>query len=140
MKKVLLSVVVILTLVACAIAHADTPIDTITEWVSGGIGEGESITSITLEDNRLAITVDLSGVDEMYPGYLVDLATERASSITDIILEHEDFDAEWDTIHIEYPKIGYFDLTKDDIETNEYDMRYMNVYDADYNSRIVTVG
>jgi len=140
MKKVFLSIMVIMTLFVCAIARAETPVSTITEWVNDGIGEGESILSITLEDNVLAISIDLSGVEELYPGYLLDLATDRTASITDTILEHEDFDAEWDKIHIEYPKTGFFILTKDDIEINEYGMRFMNVYDDEYNSRITTAG
>lgn len=135
MKKFLFTVVLLLAF--CMIAHADTSIDTISEWVNDGIGENESVLSIALDERILRIEIDLSGVDEMYPGYLVDLATDRTSSITDIILDNPEFDAEWDEMHIAYPNVGYFNLTKDDIEINEYDMRYMNVYDEDYNSTIV---
>lgn len=137
MKKALVAILLVASLVLGAFAYGETSIETITEWVEGGLGIDEQITEVTLVDRVLTIDVDLSNVDELYPGYITDLATERASSITDNILDSTDFDAEWDSINIGFSDIGYFVFTKDDIETNEYDMRYMNVYDEEYNSRII---
>lgn len=121
-------------------ANAETSVDVIRGWVEEGLGQGETITRLELDDSILSVGVDLGTVDELYDGYIIDLATDRASSITDGLLDHSEFDAEWETIYINFENIGYFFFTKDDIETNEYDMRYMNVYDADYNSRITRDG
>lgn len=140
MKKTLTTILLLALLALFTTAYADTSADTIFEWIDGAIGEGEVITNVELNERTLSVVVDLSQVDELYPGFTIDLATDRASSITDDLLDHPDFDAEWDSINIIFENIGYFSFTKDDIETNEYDMRYMNVYDDDYNSRIVVDG
>ena len=136
MRKAVLSVAFVLALIICACAFAETSTDTIKEWIDEGVGEGETITDVSLDDRILAITVDLGEVEELYDGYIIDLATERASSITDTLLDHDDFDAEWDNILLMFTDVGYFDLNKNDIETNEYDLRFMNVYNDDYSSRI----
>lgn len=140
MRKVTLALFLAALLAIFTTASAETSVDTIREWVSEGIGVGETITNVELDERVVSVAVDISNVKELYPGYMTDLATDRASSITDVLLDHEEFDAEWDIIYIDIEKVGYFFFTKDDIKTNEYNMRYMNVYDEDYNSRITVYG
>lgn len=140
MRRIALSLLLLALLAVFSTASAATSPDTIREWIDGGIGKGETITSVELDDNTLSIAVDLGSVDELYPGYITDLATDRASSITDDLLDHPELDAEWEIIYLNFENVGYFFFTKDDIEKNEYDMRYMNVYDENYNSRITPEG
>lgn len=130
----------LLAFTVCAVASAATSADTITEWIDGSIGADDVLKRAELDGAVLDIVVDISGVDELYDGYFIDYATDRASSITDELLDHPEFDAEWDSILIEFPDVGYFAFSKDDIKTNEYNMRYMEVYNDDYSSRIVLVG
>ena len=139
MRKLGLALLVFL-IVAVFAANAEISTDTVREWVELGLGEGETITNLELEDNTFSVTVDLSGVKELYPGYITDLATDRASSITDQLLEHEEFDDEWEIMYLKFENVGYFFFTKDDIEVNDYDMRYIDVYDENYNSLINTDG
>ena len=133
MKK---TIILVLALMLTVSALAETPIETVTEWIDGGIGIGETVTSVTLEGGTLDITIDLGEYEELYEGYSVEFASDRASSITDAILENEDFDAEWDSIVIHFDGIGKIALSKEDIEYNDYGMRYLNVYDEDYQPRI----
>lgn len=139
MRKFGLALLVFL-IVAVFAANAEISTDTVREWVELGLGEGETITNLELEDKTFSVTVDLSGVKELYPGYITDLATDRASSITDQLLEHEEFDDEWEIMYLKFENVGYFFFTKDDIEVNDYDMRYIDVYDENYNSLINTDG
>ena len=139
MRKFGLALLVFL-IVAVFAANAEISTDTVREWVELGLGEGETITNLELEDKTFSVTVDLSGVKELYPGYITDLATDRASSITDQLLEHEEFDDEWEIMYLNFENVGYFFFTKDDIEVNDYDMRYIDVYDENYNSLINTDG
>ena len=140
MRKISLLLLFLVLLAVLTIANAEASPDAIREWIDGDVGEGETITGVELDDNTLSVVVDLGSVDELYEGYIIDLATDRASSITDTLLDHPELDAEWEIIYLNFENVGYFFFTKDDIEINEYNMRYMNVYDDDYNSRITTDG
>lgn len=140
MKRLTMISLFLMLVLVFAVANAETSPDAIREWIDGDVGEGETITSVELADNTLSVVVELGSVNELYDGYIIDLATDRASSITDTLLDHPELDAEWEIIYINFENVGYFFFTKDDIETNEYNMRYMNVYDDEYNSRITTDG
>ena len=136
--KRLLVIVLCLLLIAFS-AYAETALDTINDIIQLGVGEGMEITRIELDDRTLSIVVDFSNVDPRFSDILPDLATGVASGITDELLDHEELDSEWDIIFIEVIDVGYFFFTKDDITLNEYNMRYMKVYDDDFNSRITLI-
>lgn len=90
------------------------------------IGENESIKNIELKNNNLTIYVDLSQVDPA-PLTLEMLAENRTCSITDAILELDEYDSLWNTITIDFGDIGSITNSKDDIKTNEYGMRYFDI-------------
>ena len=136
--KNFISIILCLLLLLCA-ARAEAPLDTINDIFRYGIGDGMELTKIDLDDRTLSIHVDLSNLDPRFSGMLPDFATDVASGITDELLDHEELDDEWDIVFIEFTDVGYFFFTKDDIALNEYNMRYMKVYDDDFNSRITLI-
>ncbi len=85
--------------------------------VEGDVGQGESITDISLEDRDLCVYVDLSGADPS-PLTLEDLAISRTSSITDDILALREYDGLWDTITVDFGDIGKIVNHKSNIQTN----------------------
>lgn len=141
MKKiiVLFSILIALSFVLCT-ATAETSVETILSWIADDVGEGEAISNVTLIDRVLSVYIDLSGAEELYPGYLADLADIRTSGITDTLLDHEDFDAEWDALFFSYEGIGTGTYTKADITVNEYGLRYIDVYNADGSTKMELVG
>ena len=99
-------------------------ISQVTEKIQGGIGDGESITGVSLNDGNVLITVDLSQVDPA-PLTMEDLALSRVGSITDDFLDITDYDDLWTSVTIDFGSdIGKVTCYKDDIEKNEYGMRY----------------
>lgn len=66
--------------------------------------------------------MDLSGIDTKVLS-IEDLALSRASAITDEILELSDYDNQWDTITIDFGKIGKVVCDKNDVIENEYGMK-----------------
>lgn len=137
MKKLIAIIAAVVAIsVAFVSTAAEVPAETIENWIAEGIGEGESITSVTLDDRVLSISVDLSGAEELYPGYLAELADIRTSSITDELLDHEELDADWDILFFSYEGIGVGFYTKDDIRVNEYGLRYIEVYNEDGSTKL----
>lgn len=101
-------------------SEKDAFIDQVTEAIQGGIGEGESITGVSLNDENVLITVDLSQVDPA-PLTMEDLALSRVGSITDAFLEITDYDDLWTSVTIDFGSdIGKVTCYKDDIESNGY--------------------
>lgn len=80
------------------------------------IGEGEAIKKVELKNKDLRIYVDLSKVDPA-PFTLEMLAESRTSSITDAILELDEYDSLWNTITVDFGSIGSITNSKDNIET-----------------------
>lgn len=106
------------------------PIEEITEALDGSVGENEKITNVSISDDKdLTITVDLSQAE--VPFDLSDLAITRAGSITDNILDHEEYDKYWDTIIVDFGEIGAVTRSKKDIVENDYGMRCFEIYDLD---------
>lgn len=86
--------------------------------IRNDIGEGESISDIKLENSDLCIYVDLGGNDTILA--MKDIAFSRTSSITDSILELYQYDHLWDSITVDFGKLGKIVNKKDNIESNEY--------------------
>ena len=89
------------------------------------IGQDETLTSVTLSDKVLKVSVDLTQAD-LRILTAEDLAYSRASGITDEILNHNELDSKWDTVIIDFGAIGSIQVGKSAVRTNEYDMRYMD--------------
>lgn len=101
----------------------DVPTDKFVEDVKAAIqdaiGEGEAIASVVLENNDLCVYVDFSKADPA-PLTMEDLALSRASSITDAILELQDYDSLWETITVDFGETGHITNSKADIQTNGF--------------------
>ena len=105
-------------------------IEEITESLDGTVGENEKITNVSIGAGKeLTITVDLSQAE--VPFDLSDLAITRAGSITDNILDHEEYDKYWDTIIIDFGEVGTVTRSQKDIIENDYGMRCFEIYDLD---------
>lgn len=88
----------------------------------------ESISNIVLTDDILTISVDLSKVYTIISIPSEDLAIAQASSITDAILELEQYDEFWNEIIIDFGDVGFISRTKDDIvEDEHYGFRYFEI-------------
>jgi hypothetical protein len=135
MKRIT-ALIIGLFLFVSVVASAETSIDTIRSWIDLGIGEGEIITDVSLDDRILSVYIDLLGTDEKYPGWYADLADIRTSSITDELLNHKEFDDEWDILFFNYKGVGAGVYSKLDIRVNEYDMRYIEVYNDDGSTKM----
>ncbi len=97
----------------------DSFIQEIRSSISGSVGEGETITDISLTDGNVCINVDLSGTDTSLLS-VDDIAISRAGSITDDFLEISDYDNLWDSITIDFGNVGKIKVNKNDVITNEY--------------------
>lgn len=93
--------------------------------LSTQIGNDEEITNITLENEILSIFVELSN-SQPKVGTLHNLADNRVSSITDEILNHEDFDTYWNIIVIDFGDIGTQTCNKSMIQDDGYG-RYFDI-------------
>lgn len=103
----------------------DSFIQEIRSSISGSIGEGESITDVSLSDGNVCVVVDLSGTDTSLLS-IEDIAVSRASSITDAFLDISDCDNLWDSITVDFGDVGKITMNKKDVETNEYGGRYFD--------------
>ena len=104
-------------------AETSSALDPVREWIDKGLGIGEIVSNLKLENRTLSMTINL-GSGGIIP--IEDLAESRASSITDEILDHEEFDSEWDKIVISFTGVRDYTFTKDDIITNSLGMRYFD--------------
>lgn len=95
----------------------------ISQAIQGFVGDGESIIDVSLTNRDLCVVVDLSNADPD-PFLIEELAVSRLGSITDKILDYKDYDGLWDTITINFGSVGKVVNKKEDIEENEYGMRY----------------
>lgn len=95
----------------------NSTIATVREWVDQGLGIGETVSNLLLENRTLSMSINL-GSGGILP--LEDLAESRVSSITDEILNHTEFDSEWDKIVISFTDVRDYIFTKDDIISSSY--------------------
>ena len=108
---------------------AEQFIEKVKEKADGAIGkENETITDIKLNNKNLTVYVDISKADPS-PLTYEQLAESRTSSITDAILELEEYYDLWESITIDFGKIGKSKSNKSDIEKNEYGSAYFPLED-----------
>lgn len=117
----------------------ETFVSSVEESIQGAVSSDEHITDVDLTDDKLTISVDLSEADTTTIS-LEDLAVSRASSITDTILDFEQYDDFWNEITIDFGDVGLVRRTKEDITENEYGMRYFEIYELDSDSINQTSG
>lgn len=114
---------------ASATQGAEQFIEKVKEKADGAIGkENETITDIKLNNKNLTVYVDISKTDPS-PLTYEQLAESRTSSITDAILELEEYYDLWESITIDFGKIGKSKNNKSDIEKNEYGSAYFPLED-----------
>lgn len=102
----------------------DEFIEDVKRVIQGAINsEREAIIDVELKNRDLYVYVDFSNTDPA-PFTLEDLAWSRTSSITDAILELNDYDTLWDAVIIDFGDIGKIRNGKECIEENEYGYRY----------------
>ena len=114
---------------ASATQGAEQFIEKVKEKANGAIGEeNETITDIKLNNKNLTVYVDISKADPS-PLTYEQLAESRTSSITDALLELEEYYDLWESITIDFGKIGKSKNNKSDIERNEYGFAYFPLED-----------
>lgn len=96
-------------------SSSQDPISEVKSAAENGIGEGESITDVTLESSVLTISVDLSGADTSLLS-LDDIAYTRVGSITDEVLDLDDVYDLWNTIILDFGPEGIATFDKSDAE------------------------
>lgn len=82
--------------------------------IEDAVGANEYITDVSLSDNILTISVDLSKADTSIIS-VEDLAISRAQSITDDFLELQQYDDLWKEIIVDFGDVGYVKRTPNDI-------------------------
>ena len=65
-----------------------------------------AISSVKFEGQTLVVNVDLGRIDQDSTA-LKDIAARDAGFITDEILDHEDYDAYWEEIRVDFGSVGY---------------------------------
>ena len=89
------------------------------EAADGNLGEGEKLKEVTLYDNDLCLSVDLGDTSNSdVPAE--DIALVRVSSLTDAILELENFEHLWETITVDFGDLGEVVNGKDNIKDDGY--------------------
>lgn len=91
------------------------PINEVKAAAENGIGEGESVTDVILENGVLTISVDLSGADTSLLS-LDDIAYTRVGSITDEVLDLDDVYDLWNTIILDFGLEGTATFDKSEVE------------------------
>ena len=85
----------------------------------GNLGEGEKLKEVTLYNNDLCLSVDLGDTsNSTLP--VEELAYSRVSSLTDAILELDNFEHLWDTITVDFGDLGEVVNSKDGIQDSGY--------------------
>ena len=88
-------------------------LDKVKEQIAGSVDTvNEHITDVTLKEKDLYITVDLSKVNSE-PLTIEDIAISRVGSITDSLFDMEEkYLKMWNTVTIDFGKVGKTTLTK----------------------------
>lgn len=102
---------------------SDIDLTSIKESLLNSLGDGESISDLSLDSGTLYISIDLNGVDPA-PLTLNDLAISRAGSITDSLLDLSELDDQWTNIVIDFPGVCKISNTVDNVSENEFGMKY----------------
>lgn len=99
----------------------------ITSAIKGSIGSDERFTGVTLNGKNVTFTIDISEADtSILP--LKYIAESRTGSVTDAFLEITEYDDLWDSVTVDFGNTGAVTLYKNDIEVNEYNMRYFDSF------------
>ena len=94
-------------------------IKAVEEASKGNLGEGETLEEITLYNGELCLSVDLGDPSKAsIPAE--ELAYSRVSSLTDAILELENFEHLWETITVDFGDLGEVVNAKDNIKDDGY--------------------
>lgn len=102
---------------------SDIDLTSIKESLLNSLGDGESISDLSLDAGTLYISIDLNDVDPA-PLTLNDLAISRAGSITDSLLDLSELDDQWTNIVIDFPGVCKISNTVDNVSENEFGMKY----------------
>lgn len=94
-------------------------IKAVEEASKGNLGEGETLEEITLYNGDLCLAVDLGDLSKAsVPAE--ELAYSRVSSLTDAILELENFEHLWETITVDFGDLGEVVNDKDNMKDDGY--------------------
>ena len=85
----------------------------------GNLGEGETLQEITLYNSDLCLSVDLGDTSNLSIP-VEELAYSRVSSLTDAILELDNFEHLWNTITVDFGETGEVVNGKDNIKDDGY--------------------
>ena len=96
-------------------SSSQDPISEVKAAAENGIGEGESITDVTLENGVLTISADLSGADTSRIS-LDDIAYVTVGSITDEVLDLDDVYDLWNTIILDFGPEGTATFDKSEVK------------------------
>lgn len=110
--------------------------------IEDAVGANEYITDVSLSDNILTISVDLSKADTSIIS-VEDLAISRAQSITDSFLELEQYDDLWKEIIVDFGDVGYVKRTPNDISKtilSSQTLRYFEINELDNPNTDSTTG
>lgn len=83
------------------------------------IGEGEKISSVSIEAKTLIIKVDFTNANPA-PLTMEDLIDSRVSSISEGALENSKISDEWDNLKIDFGNYGYIVLDKSLVKDDGY--------------------
>lgn len=93
--------------------------------IEDDVGENESIVDIKFENKDLCVYVDISNADTSILS-IEDLAKSRTGSITDSILELNEYDDLWETITVDFGNVGKIKNSKDNMEANDYGRYFLS--------------
>lgn len=86
---------------------------------AGVNSNNQKIKKVKLKKRDLCIYVDLSNTDPE-PLTIEDVAWTLAGSITDEVLELEQYYSMWDTITVDFGEVGFIKNSKDEIQNDGY--------------------
>lgn len=91
----------------------------VSEAADGNLEEDEKLEEVTLYENDLYLSVDLGDTSDS-DASAEDIALYRVSSLTDAILELDNFEHLWETITVDFGDIGEVVNGKDNIKDDGY--------------------
>ena len=101
-------------------ANPDNLLDDVRKAIDGELGSGESFIDVTLDGKTIVITADLSGANVPNGFEIVDIAANRASGITDRILELDQYSDLWDYVTVDFGSVGKITCKQADAINSEY--------------------
>ena len=91
----------------------------VAEAADGNLEEDEKLEEVTLYENDLYLSVDLGDTSDS-DASTEDIALYRVSSLTDAILELDNFEHLWETITVDFGEIGEVVNEKENIKDDGY--------------------